>query len=261
MQFEKVTCILCDKNDTEPVFEKEKLVYVSCRQCGLIYVNPRLTGKSLEKIYKGSSIRSRWKKFLYSKRKADSFQNLDARFLRAEKLMYEVAKYKSGGRILDIGCNRGFLLATAVSWGWEAFGIEIVSWFPEVVSREFPMKTFSLPLRKIEPPFPDNYFNAITMIDIIEHLTNPLLDMKEIRRILSPDGFLLINTPDIGSAYARVLGKKWGSVNPQEHFFLFDRISLEKLAERAGFEVITIQASKGSIGEMEVHLRPKDVSQ
>lgn len=253
-ELEYVTCILCQTDDTAPVYKKDRLTYVRCRQCGLVYVNPRLKGKSLQEVYEGSAIRAWWKKLLYSRRSISSFKNLDYRFQRAERLMYEVTKYKDKGRILDIGCNRGFLLATAVSWGWEGYGIEIVPWFPQVITREFPLKIFNQPLRKISPPFEDHFFDAITMIDIIEHLNDPLSDLKEIHRILAPDGILLINTVDLGSAYARSIGEQWGSINPREHLYLFDRCTLQKIANHAGFKILTIQSSKGSIGEMEVHL-------
>ena len=256
MDSEKVSCLLCGIDDTDIFCRKEGLTYVECRRCGLIYVNPRLTGKSLEKIYKGSFLRTWWKKFIYARRDVTSFKNLGPRLVRAEKLIAEVEQYKSGGKILDIGCNRGFLLATAVSRGWEAYGIEIVPWFPQVVAQRFPMKIYTEPLRDIAPPFPDGFFEAVTMIDIIEHLSDPLKDLREIKRILKPDGFLLVNTPDIGSAYATILGCEWGSVNPQEHYYLFGRKTFGDLARAAGFSIITIQPSKGSIGEMEIHLKP-----
>ncbi len=256
MNTERVSCILCNVDDTDLFCRKESLTYVRCKRCGLVYVNPRLTGESLKKVYTGSLLRTWWKKFFYARRDVTSFKNLNSRLARAEKLMHEVERYTSAGRILDIGCNRGFLLATAVSGGWDAYGIEIVTWFPQVVARRFPMKIYTEPLRDISPPFADNFFDAVTMIDIIEHLANPLEDLREVKRILKPDGFLLVNTPDIGSAYAVILGSEWGSVNPQEHYYLFDRKTFGKLAREAGFSIVAFQPSKGSTGEMEVHLRP-----
>lgn len=258
LELEHVTCILCGTDNSTPLYKKDNLTYVRCRNCELVYVNPRLKGKSLQEVYEGSPVRAWWKNLLYSKRSVASFKNLDRRFQRAELLAYEILKYKDGGRILDIGCNRGFLLATAVSWGWEAYGIEIVPWFPTVVAKRFPMKIFAQPLREITPPFDDHFFDAVTMIDIIEHLADPLSDLREIHRIINPDGILLVNTLDLGSAYAQSIGESWGSVNPQEHFYLFDRQTLGKIADAAGFRIHAFQPSKGSIGEMEVHLRPKE---
>ena len=254
---ESVQCALCSSEDVEPLHEIPPWAYVRCRKCGLVYVNPRSRENAVQKVYEKSSFMSWFKKKTYNHRTMGNLKNIGERLTRGEKLMYEVNKYKQGGRILDIGCNRGFILANAAAWGWESFGIEIVPWATKLVEREFPVKIFNSRLREVKPQFEDRFFDAITMIDIIEHFHEPVKDMYEVHRILKDDGFLLINTPDIGSAYAKVRGNDWMFNKPEEHLYLYDRKTLKTLLEKTGFEITEFCQSKGAPGEMEVHVRKK----
>ena len=64
-------------------------------------------------------------------------------------------------------------------------------------------------------------------------------------RLLKPGGLLAINTPDSGSALARMLGTKWHLVVPPEHLNLFHRKSLRRLIEETSFEIV----AEGNIGK------------
>ncbi len=254
---EKVHCALCSNNDTDVLCSLPPWNYVQCKNCALVYVNPRSKEHAVQKAYEKGGFMSWFKHKTYSRRNLANLKNIGGRLKRGETLMYEVAKYKQGGRILDIGCNRGFLLANAAAWGWDAYGIEIVSWKTKLVELELNVTIFNDRLRNIDQPFADKFFDAITMIDIIEHFHDPVEDLKEVHRILKDDGFLLINTPDYNSAWLRINGDEWKFDKPEEHLYLYDRNTLKLMLEKIGFEIITFQLSKGFHGEMEVHIRKK----
>ena len=254
---ESVTCALCNTDEAQTLHEILPWAYVQCRNCGLVYVSPRSKEIAVQKVYEKSNFMSWFKKKTYNHRKMCNLKNIGDRLMRGEKLMHEVNKYKQGGRILDIGCNRGFILANAAAWGWDSYGVEIVPWQTKLVEKEFPVKIFNTRLREVAPPFEDGFFDAITMIDIIEHFHEPVEDMKEVHRILKEDGFLLINTPDIGSAFAKVSGYDWMFNKPEEHLYLYDKSTLKKLLDKTGFKIADFKQSKGAPGEMEVHVRKK----
>ncbi len=255
---ETVRCAICDDNTTETVCSVPPWNYVKCKNCSLIYVNPRSKENAVQHAYEKGNLRTWFKQKTYSRRKLASLKNIDNRLKRGETLMYEIAKYKQGGNILDIGCNRGFLLANAAAWGWDAYGIEIVSWKTKLVQNEFDNVTiFNERLGDIDPPFKDKFFDAITMIDIIEHFHDPIKDMTDIHRVLKDDGFLLINTPDMSSAWLSIQGDEWKYDKPKEHLYLFDRNTLKLLLEKIGFEIMSFHQSKGYMGEMEVHVKKK----
>lgn len=254
-ELEKINCPLCGTDSYSLYAEIKGLNYVRCSNCDLIYVNPRLSDSYTQEIYEGKTLKSVFKNFLYSRRKMKDLENIDNRMSRGELLMYEVEKYEKSGRILDIGCNRGFLLAAAAAWGWETYGIELVEWMTKLVEKDFNVKICNKKLLDIDDKFEDGFFDAITMIDIIEHLREPVKEMHEVNRILKINGFLMINTVDIGSSHAIIHGKEWGHLNPLEHLVVFSRSTINKLLEECGFEIIRFQPSKGSAGEMEIHIR------
>lgn len=254
-ELEKTDCPLCGTDEYTIFTEINSLNYVKCSKCGLIYVNPRLSDNYTREIYQGKTLKSRFKSFLYSRRKMKDLENIDSRMRRGELLMYEVENYEKSGRILDIGCNRGFLLAAAAAWGWETYGIELVEWMTKLVEKDFDVKIYNKRLLDVSKNFEDGFFDAVTMIDIIEHLRDPVKEMCEVNRILKMNGFLLINTVDAGSSHAVIHGKEWGHLNPLEHLVVFSRSTIKKLLKICGFEIIKFQPSKGSAGEMEIHIR------
>ena len=81
-------------------------------------------------------------------------------------------------------------------------------------------------------------FSVITMWDVIEHISNPIMAISKASELLEDGGIIAINTPDSGSLFAKVLGKKWHLIVPPEHLFLFDKKNMEDLLKKQGFEVL-----------------------
>jgi SAM-dependent methyltransferase len=252
---ESVPCALCGADDAEVLRDDPPWKYVRCRGCRLIYVSPRPKPEAVEYVYKKKGVQDWVKRKTYGFRKMADLKNVGERLRRGEELVDVVGRYKTGGRLLDIGCNRGFLLANAVARGFEGHGIEIVEWQTKMVEAEFGVTIHHRPLREIDPPFPDGFFDAITLVDIVEHFYDPVADLGELHRILADDGFMLVNTPDAGSAYARVMGDDWLLDKPEEHLYLFDRGTLAAMLAKTGFAIERFEMSMGAFGEMDAHVR------
>ena len=137
------------------------------------------------------------------------------------------------GRILDLGCWVGFLLAEARERGWEPVGIE-PSAFASVYARE----RLGLDVRQDDlftASLPDGAFEAVVLGDVIEHIVDPGEALDRIMRLLAPGGVLYLALPDSGSVLARRMGSRWWSVLPT-HVQYFTRDSLALLLERRGYE-------------------------
>src|SRR5262249_34867309 len=110
-----------------------------------------------------------------------------------------------GGRVLEVGCAAGFFLAAAKEAGYEAHGVEVSgSILPharEVVKRA---RLFQGTLA--ECPGEPGSFDGVAMWDVVEHLGDPVADLVRVRRLLRPDGRLILQTQDVGSLARRVLG-------------------------------------------------------
>ena len=136
------------------------------------------------------------------------------------------------GRILDLGCWTGFLLAEAQSRGWEALGIE-----PSTFASAWARDHLGLDVRTEDlftADLPPGTFDAVVLGDVIEHLPDPGAALARIAGLMRSDGVLYMTLPDAGSRLARRLGARWWSVIPT-HVQYFTRGSMTTLLRRNGW--------------------------
>ncbi|MBF0618902.1 MAG: class I SAM-dependent methyltransferase [Candidatus Omnitrophica bacterium] len=200
---------------------------VRCQECGLLFSSPRPDGNALEDEYQAVEDQSYVDDQTEGRSRAFE-HNLD-----------NLSRFKKNGDLLDVGCAIGIFLFRARARGWNVQGIEPSGWGVKR-GREL----FQLPLE--QGTYKDlarfeKKFDAITMWDVLEHLDDPLAALKSCRVALKDDGVLAFSTVDSGSLYARVLGRRWPWLMMM-HIFYFDRRTIRKYLEKAGFEILSIKA-------------------
>lgn len=188
----------------------------------------------------------------------------------ASQMLAAAEQLTSGkGRILDIGAGRGELLKAAREKGWQAVGIE-----PSPTFADYAADYSGAEIRRtslVEAAFPADYFDAVILAGVLEHLYDPDVTLKEIARILRPGGVLFVDVPNeeglyfrIGNAYYKTRGRKW-TVNLAPtfapfHVFGFGPKSLRALLTKHGLEVRKwhvyggesyVPRSAGLVGQME----------
>ena len=196
---------------------------VRCNSCGLIYANPHPTAQKLINAYINMVDKS------YLEEEA-------GRRLSARSILKILYKLKIHGRLLDIGSATGFFLDEARKNDWEVNGVELSDWAIDYAKSRLCINNIFHGILK-DVHYPDNYFDAIILKDVIEHIADPKDTLIEIRRILKPKGILCINTPDIGSFVSKLLKAQWWRVN-QFHLYYFNRKTLYKMLEVSGFKPI-----------------------
>jgi 2-polyprenyl-3-methyl-5-hydroxy-6-metoxy-1,4-benzoquinol methylase len=149
-------------------------------------------------------------------------------------------KLGSGARILDVGCGPGAFLDVAAGHGLEAYGVEIGTSSWQLANLRHSNHVHLGDLNSAV--FRDDFFDLVTMFDVIEHLEDPLSTLQEVRRILKVGGTTCIVTPNISSINARLLGTHWYQYKPDEHLFYFSRQSLHALLMLCGFFHIQLQS-------------------
>lgn len=140
-----------------------------------------------------------------------------------------------GGRLLDIGCAHGQLLEAARARGLRPEGVEISPAADFARSKGFPV--FSGPLEAA--PFGPGRFDFVTMVDVIEHVADPLGLLRRVRFLLRDHGRLLILTPDARSLSARLLRGRWPHFKG-EHLVYFSRSSVRAALGRSGFRPLAM---------------------
>ncbi|MFY9826244.1 MAG: class I SAM-dependent methyltransferase [Thermoanaerobaculia bacterium] len=162
-----------------------------------------------------------------------------------------------GGRVLDVGAGYGFFLAALEKAGYEAHGVEISHHAVEQARRrtrgEVVEQGAEAPL-----PFPDDRFDAVTLLDVIEHLRDYGATLESCRRVLKPGGKLFVITLNAHSLARPLLGKRWAWYQDPTHIHMFTPRMLREGLEAAGFAVETLitESNFCSVGEGTKFLKP-----
>jgi SAM-dependent methyltransferase len=143
-------------------------------------------------------------------------------------------------RVLDVGCGDGKLIRFLLSLGIEAEGMDFD---PQAVaaarSRGLSVTCGTLD----EQSYPAACFDAVTMDNSIEHLLDPLATLREIVRILKPNGRLIVATPNADSLGHRLFGQSWFHLDPPRHVYIFDCRTLPSIVAKAGFAKVSVSTS------------------
>ncbi len=155
---------------------------------------------------------------------------IDAKF---DRVLRHLERYVKSGTLLDVGAGPGFLVSVAVRRGWHASGLELNEWAAEHARNELGVDVRAGEL--VEQAYPDDAFDAVTLLDIIEHVPDPDSMLAEVARIVRPGGAVALLTPDAGSFVSRLLGHRWPEVRrPGEHTVLFSVDGLSRALARHG---------------------------
>lgn len=155
------------------------------------------------------------------------------RKLQEKKLLRLIESYKDNGSILDIGAGSGILVEAALEKGFKAEGIEPSRWLQKNAQKlNLPIHLGIFPHHDTPGPY-----DIITLVDVIEHVTNPTELLREINKTLDKNGIFVMVTPDVRSVAARLLRFKWWHFR-FAHIGYFNRSNLRLLLEKTGFEII-----------------------
>ena len=138
------------------------------------------------------------------------------------------------GRILDIGCGSGDTLALLKSVGWDVYGLDIDAAAIRAAHKRG-LKNVSLGTYENLKKHPDNFFEAIRLYHVIEHLNDPNNCLRLAYKKLKPGGELIIGTPNVGSLVARIFRRYWYNLDCPRYLHLFTPKTLRTLARKNKF--------------------------
>ena len=137
-------------------------------------------------------------------------------------------------KVLDIGCGFGLSLRYHQSRGCEAYGVEADHNVEEVAK--------SLNLNVKIGAFNHNnyqseYFDFITLDQVLEHLINPQETINGIYKILKPNGKIIVSIPNPNGIGARLFKEKWVHWHIPYHLQHYSKKSIEILSNKSGLKI------------------------
>jgi 2-polyprenyl-3-methyl-5-hydroxy-6-metoxy-1,4-benzoquinol methylase len=130
------------------------------------------------------------------------------------------------GHILDIGAGTGDFLLVAKNNGWQTVGIE-----PSEKAIAIAIKkgiAFVDQTKNLE----SHFFDVITMWHVLEHVPDLDFQIKELKRLLKPNGTLIVAVPNFKSFDANHYGKFWAAYDVPIHFWHFSKTAIKTLFEK-----------------------------
>jgi len=220
-----VPCPACGDDNHEPKVVRNGFQVVHCRGCGSLYVRERPEEGALRGIYEQFPQLSGGREGQVDDDPEDGLWEADYRLRR-------LLEFCGSGRLLDLGCGRGYFLVRA-SGHFDVQGVDIM---PRLRPEALGLPVFRGRLE--EAAFPDDSFDVVTAVEVFEHLFDPRRTVREIHRITKPRGILLSQTGDADSLRAQLNPESWTYIQPPVHLNIFSRAGLGKLLVSSGFEPV-----------------------
>lgn len=205
------------------------LVLQQCAECGVIFLNPRLTPASIIAVENESTV--------YDMTDDEAESTISGPLTQVAQ--YLASFGRSGGRRwLDVGCNRGLLLEAVRRLGWQPVGIEIASEAAHRAQQQWGLTVHdSLDALRGEAPF-----DMITAWHVLEHTTDPVGFLRASAARLVPGGVLALQVPayDFRAEFAE--RGQLGGLICTVHNFYFTQDGLRHVLARTGLHVLRLEA-------------------
>jgi 2-polyprenyl-3-methyl-5-hydroxy-6-metoxy-1,4-benzoquinol methylase len=227
------TCVFCDRPVTTKLIndvaeEGGPYTVFLCEECMVGFTVPRPSVEELSKLYAAGNYR-----VLHGKRFHPLVEFFVYIFRRRRRRQIE--RHIGQGRILDIGCGRGFFLALMREHGWTVSGIEF-----NKETAAYASEVYGIDVRTGEPAgwgFDDHSFDVITITHVLEHVQNPSEVLSACGQLLRPGGLLVVTVPNIASLQAAAGKRAWFHLDIPYHLYHFSEQGLSKLLKKNSFEI------------------------
>lgn len=255
---EATFCSLCGVDDTERVLALRDYAFdgpgefplTRCRQCGLMYLNPRPSPAQMERYYPAAY--SPYKSAIEDERWS-LMRRVRRRNIRRYCRAVEQFSSRVPGRVLDVGCSTGIFLAEMRDAGWETYGVDLSPIAIAYARERFELEVFEG--RLTDADLTAGQFTAATLWDVLEHTFNPVETLQTIHRLLEVNGIVVIAVPHYESWDRLIFGRHWIGYDAPRHLYVFPRDVLRDMLVRIGFDVVHIRCAFGGYYTFTASLR------
>jgi SAM-dependent methyltransferase len=239
-----VACHVCSSTNDITYLEARGYRIARCRDCGLWYVNPQPTAQELHEFYASYDDGEQWR-------------TREEHFNRGVRRA--ILRNKPSGTVLDIGCGSGNFLRCMKEAGFSTFGIEPSESGSDFAREEHGIEIYRGMIEEYFASCSGRPFDVVTLLNVLEHLSDPSQTLAQVRQILAPGGVLAIVVPD--ARFHDLLGRlrrALGVQNPYwleqsgsvlagfklpDHLCSFQPRTIAALLENCGFRLVTLESA------------------
>jgi len=257
-------CNLCGGTVISTYHDKGWRRVVCCRRCGLVFVDPMPTPEEKAEIerqaYEGELLPE----------VSDFFRNCHRDFQDDPVIesfrngLRAIAGIRRPGRLLDVGPGTGiFLYLAREEFGWSPSGVDITRESAVKAKEEFDIELEVGDFNTY--PWPPASFDAVTMLDVLEHTTDPMRALRRAHELLEPGGALYVVVPNQHCLLTVILDRWIQMRGPMSSYFLerlyvsphefyFFPRTLRAYLEKAGFDVTDMRTGNVYLGRYRLPL-------
>ena len=230
--YDPTACSFCGSRDFTTVVSGPTVPIIKCTHCGLMrqgWLPESVKSSQIFIDYAGGLERFR-------RQKAEKEAAQISDFLRISNRLESLLPKK--GKLLEIGCAMGTTLNGFREKGWQVLGIEPEKWTADVARSKFGLEVISRPFQ--EAGLVRESFDAVLLLHVIEHVCDPLGALRDIKDLIRPGGYLVLETPRYDTLTFQILRGRERSVIP-DHLHYFTRKTMSTMCRKAGFEVTRLE--------------------
>jgi len=227
-----LTCEICELPAPFACWVEQYQLYGRAN-CGHLFLSPEQRAGSVEELYGDSYFLG-----LGGSGYIDYLQQRKSLIARGRRYARLATRLLGGpGTLLDIGAAAGFTMTGCRDAGWDVEGIEPNLMMVEHGRNAEALNVYHGCIDDIE--FRKEY-DCVLLLQVLEHMSDPLATVRRILALLKPDGIVIVETWNRNSWPAKLLKKRWHQCNPPSVVHWFSPKSLTKLFYRQGFQLVTM---------------------
>ena len=192
-------CIICSSKFLIPLKEYESTHLCKCNSCGFVFSQKAPTQEELTTHYQGYG-------------RNDHLSPITVK--RYQELLDQLEKYRKTNRLIDVGCGIGYFLDEAKKRGWEVYGTEFTDEAVQICRD----KGIQITKGKLDTTnYKEGMFDVITSFEVIEHINNPVEEVRDFSNILRKGGVVYATTPNFNSLLRYRLKSAYNIICYPEH--------------------------------------------
>lgn len=214
---EHTKCLISNSTELKVIKGYEKHYLVKSKPAGFVFSSRIPTQEELINYYS---------------RYGSHTHNSEMTKARYRELLEGFEPYRKTNNILDLGCGMGFFLEEAKAKGWNVYGTEFSDNAVEG-GRKIGVNMSKAPITT--DTFANEMFDVITSFEVIEHINNPLEEIKIIQNILRSGGMMYVTTPNYNAIERILLKDRYDIFEYPEHLCFYTPKTLNYLFTHNGF--------------------------